>query len=122
VVSYGRDYDGTRVTNEPWQSDMIQPEIFWNPSIATTGLVFYSGDKFPQWRDNLFVGSLMTARVPGTGHIERIVFNEQGEQSREWLLESLKQRVRDVQQGPDGLLYVLTEESDGALLLIEPAE
>jgi len=122
VVSYGRDYDGTRVTNEPWQPDMIQPEIFWNPSIATTGLVFYSGDKFPQWQNNLFVGSLMTARVPGTGHIERIVFNEQGEQSREWLLESLKQRVRDVQQGPDGLLYVLTEESEGALLLIEPAE
>jgi len=122
VVSYGRDYDGTRVTNEPWQPDMLQPEIFWVPSIATSGLMFYNGDRFPQWQNNLFVGSLMTARVPGTGHIERIVFNERGETSREWLLESLKQRVRDVQQGPDGLIYVLTEESDGALLVIEPAE
>lgn len=122
VVSYGRDYDGTRVTNEPWQADMIQPEIFWVPSIATSGLVFYSGDKFPAWKNDLFVGSMMTARVPGTGHIERIRFNENGEVSREWLLEGLKQRVRDVQQGPDGLLYVLTEEGEGALLVIEPVE
>ena len=62
----------------------------------------------------------MTARVPGTGHIERIEFNTSGEQKREWLLEDLHQRFRDVQQGSDGLIYVLTEEVDGALLVIEP--
>jgi glucose/arabinose dehydrogenase len=122
VVSYGRDYDGTRVSPQPWQPDMLQPEIFWVPSIATSGLMFYTGDEFPQWENDLFVGSLMTARVPGTGHIERINFNENGEQRRESLLRELHQRVRDVQQGPDGLIYVLTEETDGALLVIEPAD
>ena len=122
VVTYGREYNGSRVTQRPWSDEMMQPEIFWVPSIATSGLMFYTGDKFPEWENDLFVGSLMTARVPGTGHIERIEFNENGEQRRESLLTGLKQRVRDVQQGPDGLIYVLTEESDGALLVLEPAE
>ncbi len=120
VVSYGRDYDGSRVSAIPWQEAMLQPELFWVPSIATTGMMFYTGDQFPAWENNLFVGSLMTARVPGTGHIERIEFNTSGEQKREWLLEDLHQRFRDVQQGSDGLIYVLTEEVDGALLVIEP--
>jgi glucose/arabinose dehydrogenase len=75
VVSYGRDYDGSRVSPQPWQAGMLQPEIFWVPSIATSGLMFYTGDKFPQWENDLFVGSLMMARVAGTGHVERINFN-----------------------------------------------
>lgn len=120
VVSYGRDYDGSRVSEIPWQEDMLQPELFWVPSIATTGMMFYTGDRFPAWENNMFVGSLMTARVSGTGHVERIEFNENGEVKREWLLANLKQRIRDVQQGSDGLIYVLTEETDGALLVIEP--
>lgn len=72
----------------------------------------------------MFVGSLRTGRLHKTGHVERINFNEQGEQGeqeREGLLADLHQRVRDVRQGPDGLIYVLTEELDGALLVIEPA-
>jgi hypothetical protein len=56
----------------------------------------------------------MVARMPGTGHLERLVFNANGEQRREWLLGELRQRIRDVRQGPDGLIYVLTEEEDGA--------
>jgi glucose/arabinose dehydrogenase len=63
----------------------------------------------------------MTGRIPGTGHIERIEFNAEGEQKRERLLVDLHQRVRDVQQGQDGLIYVLTEEREGALLVLEPA-
>jgi aldose sugar dehydrogenase len=63
----------------------------------------------------------MEARMPGTGHIQRIVFNQHGEQRREALLRELRQRVRDVKQGPDGLIYVLTEEANGALLRLEPA-
>ncbi|MDT8399166.1 MAG: PQQ-dependent sugar dehydrogenase [Pseudomonadales bacterium] len=121
LVSYGRDYDGSRVSAVPWQEGMQQPELFWVPSIATTGMMFYTGDRFRQWQNDLFVGSLMTGRIPGSGHIERIEFNEYGEQKRERLLLELHQRVRDVQQGPDGLIYVLTEEADGALLVIEPA-
>jgi glucose/arabinose dehydrogenase len=120
VVSYGRDYDGSRVSQVPWQEGMIQPELFWVPSIATSGMMFYTGERFPQWHNDLFVGALMMARMPGTGHVERIEFNANGEQKREWLLGDLKQRIRDVQQGPDGLIYVLTEEDDGALLVIEP--
>jgi glucose/arabinose dehydrogenase len=121
LVSYGRDYDGSRVSQIPWMAGMEQPELIWVPSIATSGMVFYTGERFPEWQGDLFVGSLMTGRIPGTGHIQRIEFNADGEQKRERLLVDLKQRVRDVQQGPDGLIYVLTEEEEGALLVLEPA-
>ena len=131
-VSYSREYTGLRVSERPWQEDLEQPEIVWIPSIAPSGLVFYSGDRFPAWRGDLFAGSLMTGRVARTGHLERIEFNRQGlEQRREWLLADLRQRIRDVEQGPDGLLYVLTGGSflgrdpalgEAALLRIEPAE
>ena len=131
-VSYSREYTGLRVSERPWQEDLEQPEIVWIPSIAPSGLVFYSGDRFPAWRGDLFAGSLMTGRVARTGHLERIEFNRQGlEQRREWLLADLRQRIRDVEQGPDGLLYVLTGGSflgrdpalgAAALLRIEPAE
>ena len=64
---------------------------------------------------------MMTGRIRGTGHLERIVFNEVGEElAREWLLAELRQRIRDVRQGPDGLLYVLTDEDEAALLRLEP--
>ncbi|MEQ1729956.1 MAG: PQQ-dependent sugar dehydrogenase, partial [Vicinamibacterales bacterium] len=82
---------------------------------------FYTGDRFPKWKGNIIVGSIQRGRVPGTGHIERIVFNDKlWEQRRELMLEDLHQRVRDVRQGFDGLIYVLTEEDDGAVLKIEP--
>ena len=131
-VSYSREYYGPRVSERPWREDMEQPEIVWIPSIAPSGLVFYSGDRFPAWRGDLFAGSLMTARVARTGHLERIEFNRQGlEQRREWLLADLRRRIRDVEQGPDGLLYVLTGGGflgrdpalgEAALLRIEPVE
>ena len=131
-VSYSREYTGLRVSERPWQEDLEQPEIVWIPSIAPSGLVFYSGDRFPAWRGDLFAGSLMTGRVARTGHLERIEFNRRGlEQRREWLLADLRRRIRDVEQGPDGLLYVLTGGSflgrdpalgEAALLRIEPAE
>ena len=57
--------------------------VFWVPSITTSGLTFYSGDKFPAWKGNLFVGSMTMGRIGGTGHLQRIVFNERGEQRRE---------------------------------------
>jgi aldose sugar dehydrogenase len=121
LVTYGHDYDGTPLNERPIPPGMVLPMVFWVPSITTSGLTFYSGDKLPAWKGNLFVGSMNVGRVGGTGHLQRIVFNERGEQRRESLLGDLRQRIRDVRQGPDGLLYLLTDEDAGALLKIEPA-
>jgi glucose/arabinose dehydrogenase len=122
IVSYGRQYSGARVAAEPWQPGMEPSEIVWLPSIAPSGMVFYDGDRFPAWQGNLFVGALRMGSIRNTGHLQRIVFNDLGEElRRESLLASLRQRIRDVRQGPDGLLYVLTDADDGALLRIEPA-
>jgi glucose/arabinose dehydrogenase len=122
VASYGRNYDGTKLSPHLIRDDMIPPELFWVPSISPSGTMFYTGDRFRGWQGSLFVGSLRTGRLHKTGHVERINFNEEGEQEREWLLADLHQRIRDVRQGPEGLIYVLTEELDGALLVIEPTD
>ena len=86
-------------------------------------MAVYTGDHFPEWQGNLFVGSLRMGGIPGTGHLQRIVFNENMEEvRRELMLTELRRRIRDVREGPDGFLYLLTdEEEDGALLKIEPA-
>jgi glucose/arabinose dehydrogenase len=121
LVTYGHDYDGTPLNERPIPSGMVLPTVFWVPSITTSGLTFYKGDKLAAWKGNLFVGSMTVGRIGGTGHLQRIVFNEKGEQRRESLLVDLHQRIRDVREGPDGLLYLLTDEDAGALLKIEPA-
>jgi glucose/arabinose dehydrogenase len=121
VVSMGRTYEG------PWQGrfeqeGMVGPLVYWMPAIAASGLAVYNGDRFPTWRGNAFVGAMTVGRIPNTGHLQRIVFNDNGEEiRRESLLWELRQRIRDVREGPDGLLYLLTDEADGALLRIEPA-
>ena len=121
IVSYSRQYGGQRMTEAPWQPGMELPAVLWVPSIAPSGLAFYDGDRFPDWKGNLFAGSLRFGGLPRTGHLERIVLNEAGQElRREWLLAELRQRIRDVRQGPDGLLYVLTDADDGAVLRIEP--
>ena len=122
LASYSREYSGVRVTSTPWLAEYEDAEVLWWPSIAPSGLAFYTGDQFPAWQGNLFVGSMMEGRMARTGHIERIVFNRRGEEiRREGILTELRQRIRDVRQGPDGYLYVLTDEDDGVLLRIEPA-
>ena len=123
VVSYSREYSGGRVADRTFQEGMEPAEIVWLPSVAPSGMAFYDGDRFPNWRGHVFVGSLRTGMIRNTGHLERIVFNEQGQEARrEWLLTELRQRIRDVRQGPDGLLYVLTDADDGAILRLEPVE
>jgi glucose/arabinose dehydrogenase len=122
LVSFGRTYQGPRQSEIPWKEGMEQPIVFWVPSIATSGMTFYTGDRFPRWKGNVFVGALREGEIPGTGHMERVVFNQAGDElRRESLLTELRQRIRDIRQGPDGFLYVLTEEDQGALLRIEPA-
>ena len=121
LVTYGHDYDGTPLNEREGPPNTVLPKLFWVPSITTSGIAFYTGDRFPTWKNNLFVGSMTVGRISGTGHLERIVFNEKGEQRRESLITDLHQRIRDVRQGPDGLLYLLTDEDAGAILRIEPA-
>jgi glucose/arabinose dehydrogenase len=121
IVSYGRNYMGPRLgTSRP---EMEEPVVIWIPSIAVSGLTFYTGDVFPGWKRNVFVGGLRQGESPRTGHMQRIEFNEKWEEiRREPMLRELQQRIRDVRQGPDGYLYVLTEEDNAALLRIEPAK
>jgi glucose/arabinose dehydrogenase len=95
--------------------------VFWVPSIGTSGMTFYTGDAIPAWQGNLFVGAMIAARIPGTGHLQRIVFNDNGEIRREALLRDLRQRIRDVRQGPDELLYILVDHENGGVLRIEPS-
>jgi len=120
IVSFGRDYSGARLY-EPTRKGLETPLVVWLPAIAVAGMTVYTGDKFPAWQGNVFVGSLQEGGIPGTGHLERIVFNEKTEEMRrESILTELRQRIREVRQGPDGFLYVLTDEDNGALLRIEP--
>jgi glucose/arabinose dehydrogenase len=121
TVSYGRDYLGPPISPVPWRADFEQPIVYWVPAIAITGMTIYTGDRFPQWKRNAFVGGLREGEVPRSGQLQRVVFNEKWEElRREPLLRELHQRIRDVRQGPDGLLYVLTSENPGALLRLEP--
>jgi len=122
LVSYGRTYEGPRLAESPSREGITEPLVVWVPSIALSGMTFYNGDRFPAWKGNIFVGGMRQGEIPGTGRLERVVFNSKMEEiRRESLLLDLHQRIRDVRQGPDGLLYVLTEEEDGALLRLEPA-
>jgi glucose/arabinose dehydrogenase len=121
VVSQGRDYMGPKISPTPYKEGMVMPVVVWVPSIATTGMAFYTNDRVPGWKNNLFVGGLREGEVPRTGQINRIIFNDRWEEiRREPMLRELHQRIRDVRVGPDGALYVLTDEDQGALLKIEP--
>jgi glucose/arabinose dehydrogenase len=115
VISYGREYSGGKIGEGTSKSGLEQPVYYWDPSIAPSGMTFYTGDKFPAWKGNLFVGALkfqLLARLEVDG--TRIVREER-------LLEDMGERIRDVRQGPDGYLYLLTDEDDGRILRIEPA-
>jgi len=120
--TFGRNYDGTRMAGAASSGGEELPAILWVPSIAPTGLAFYSADRFPAWKGNLFVGSARRGEVPRTGGLDRVVLNERLQEiRRETLLTELRQRIRDVRQGPDGLIYLVTDEDDGAVLRLEPA-
>lgn len=117
VITYGRNYGiGTKIGEGTGKAGMAQPALQWTPSIAPSGMALYDGDRFPSWKGDLFVGALkyqLLARLETEG--ERVVHEER-------LLEGVLGRIRDVRTGPDGLLYLLTDESDGVLARIEPVE
>jgi glucose/arabinose dehydrogenase len=124
VISYGRAYTGDLTggtgpsSNQPFAAGMEQPWLFWSPSISTAAITFYTADRFPQWKGNIFVGGLVGAQL------HRIVLSPTNglPTRRQPMLTELKQRIREVEQGPDGLLYLLTDEDEGALLRIEPVD
>jgi len=121
LVSNGRFYLGPRVSEVPWKEGMESPLVYWVPAIAISGMTFYTGDKFPNWKNDVFVGGMRQGEVPRSGHLERIDFNGKWEElHRESMMHELQQRIRDVRQGPDGFLYILTAENEGALMRMEP--
>ena len=124
LMSFGRLYPGARVSQHPTRDGYESPVVVWLPAIAAAGLAVYTGDRFPAWQGNVFVGSLQEGGIPGTGHLQRIVLNDRLEElRRESMLRELRQRIREVRQGPDGLIYLLTDHADeGALLRIEPSD
>jgi glucose/arabinose dehydrogenase len=125
LVSLGRTYPGPwqAKVNEPTHAGFEPPIIYWMPSISVTGLTFYTGDRLPKWKGDLFVAGVRYGEIPGTGRLDRVLLNANMEElRRETLLADLHQRIRDVKQGPDGLLYVATDEPKGAILRIEPAQ
>jgi len=122
-VSLGRMYAGPHQPDKFHREGMIDPVVSWVPSISTTGAAFYTGDRLAAWKGNLFVGGVRYGEIAGTGQLSRIVFNDNMEEiRRESLLTDLGHRIRFVIEGPDELLYVLTDMPDGALLRIEPAD
>ncbi len=90
--------------------------------MTASGIAFYTGDKIPRGRTISSCRSMTVGRIGGTGNVQRVAFNENGEQKRETLFQDLHQRFRDVRNGPDGFLYFLTDENDGAILKAEPAK
>jgi glucose/arabinose dehydrogenase len=113
VVTYSNEYWGPRISDETSRPGMADPVLVWTPSKAPSGLTFYTGDVYPQWRGDLFSGALKF------GQVRRIRLDGTRVVGEEKL--TIGRRVRDVRQGPDGYLYLLTDEDDGALLRILPS-
>jgi len=114
VIGYGIDYSGLRLHDSPTRAGMEQPIHYWVPSIAPSGMAFYTADRFPQWKGSLFIGALAGS------HLARLTLNGERVTAEERLLADRKERIRDVRQGLDGYLYVITDERNGRILRVQP--
>jgi len=114
-ATHSREYSGGLISPEESLPGMVDPKLIWTPSIAPSGLAVYTGEAFPEWQGDLFAGGLVSQ------DIRRIEVDESGSITNEETI-AIGQRVRDVRQGPDGLLYVLTDEANGQLIRLEPDE
>jgi glucose/arabinose dehydrogenase len=114
VITYGIDYNGRHIGIGAVKEGMEQPVFYWDPVIAPSGMTFYTGDKLPGWKGNMFVGSMN----PGT--LVRLVIKNGEVALEERYLGDLHERIRDVQEGADGLLYLLTDNSNGRVLRVLP--
>jgi glucose/arabinose dehydrogenase len=117
VASYGREYapNGAVVSEHPWKEGIEEPMMLWVPSIGASGLMVYTGEQFPEWKGQLFAGGLSGLQL------HRFAFNEKGGLlGREAMIEPLRQRIRDVRQGPDGYIYLAVDQNPGGVLRLEP--
>jgi glucose/arabinose dehydrogenase len=117
IASYGREYgpNGALVSEHPWKEGIEEPVMLWIPSIGASGLMVYTGEQFPEWKGQLFAGGLSGLQL------HRFAFNEKGGLlGREAMLEPLRQRIRDVRQGPDGYIYLAVDLNPGGVLRLEP--
>ena len=114
VITYGRDYSGASIGEGQRKEGMEQPIHYWDPSIAPSGLMFYTGAAFPNWKGNAFVGAL------GYRLLVRLELDGERVRVEERLLEDVSRRIRAVVQGPDGFIYLLTDADDGRIMRIEP--
>ncbi|SFR75565.1 Glucose/arabinose dehydrogenase, beta-propeller fold [Marinobacter daqiaonensis] len=115
-ITYGIDYSGVPITDRTRKEGMAQPLHYWDPSIAPSGMAFYTGDDFPQWRGDLFVGALKMRKLV------RLEFDGTEVTNEEDLLTGFDERIRDVAMGPDGHLWLLTDAPDGRVIRIVPAQ
>ncbi len=114
LVGYGIDYSGARIHAAPSGAGMVAPIYYWVPSIAPSGMAFYTGDVFPAWRGNLLVGALAGQAL------HRLVLDGARVVAEEVLLARRNERIRDVRQGPDGAVWLLTDADDGRIVRITP--
>jgi glucose/arabinose dehydrogenase len=115
-ITYGTNYNGSIISRETTKPGMEQPLIYWIPSIAPSGMAFYYGDLFPLWKGNLFAGALAGK------HLRRLELENGRVVHQEVLLQNTVGRIRDVRSGPDGAIYILTDEKQGRLYKLEPSE
>ena len=115
VITYGVDYSGARIGEGTAKPGMEQPVYYWDPVIAPSGMTFYTGDALPDWKGSLFIGSL------DPGLLVRLTLKDGRVAREERYLADLGERIRDVRQGPDGLVYLLTDSGDGRVLRVLPA-
>ncbi|MFN2400288.1 MAG: PQQ-dependent sugar dehydrogenase [Gemmatimonadaceae bacterium] len=115
VITYGVDYSGVRIGEGTARAGMEQPVYYWDPVIAPSGMAFYTGDQYPGWRGSVLIGAMVPRGLV------RLVLENGRVAREERYLGDLRERIRDVQQGPDGLIYLLTDSSDGKVLRVMPA-
>ena len=114
VITYGRDYSYLKIGEGTQKAGMEQPAYYWDPSIAPSGAAFYTGDRFPEWKGNLFVGALAGQAL------HRLVLDGEKIVGEEKLLSDLGERIRDVRAGPDGALWLLTDSPVARVLRVVP--